>query len=808
MRPNKTTCPGRIYAVIFVAFLFAAACLPAEPLRFYVATDGNDTWKGTQDEPFATLERARDAIRQSGGNRQTNSASVILRAGRYRRNHTFLLDAQDSGHAEAPVTYKAAPNETVIIEGGSTVSPDIFKPVTDPKIRKRLLKETQYRVLQADLSGAGITDYGRFGPRGWGRPEIPAPMELFIDGTPQRIARWPNEGHIPLGTVIQSGGQSENGNNRSDSAVFHYNTDRAERWSSAEDLYIAGLFGVSWAHDTIKILHIDLDAKTMTTDGPHHYGFHQPGFLNLQTHYHVVNLLEEIELPGEYYIDRTNGILYVLPPYPLEHSRIQLSGLADPLIHIKNASNIHIEGLIFENSRGIGIHIEAGRSIQIAGCTLRAIGRQAINISGGHQHHIISCDIYHTGRGGITLSGGNRKTLDPAEHRVRNCDIHSYNRWIQYYNPAVTVSGVGTHLEHNHMHRAQHQAITFSGNDHVFQYNEIHHVLKDISDMGSIYIGRNPTFAGNLIQYNFFHHLSDYQTGGPGVQAIFFDDDTVYVATVFGNVFYRTGSTGVIKFHGGGGATIANNIVIAGPKLVQDGPGDKEGIQRAVRKMHTDQPHQHGFPAMIKEMNIAEPPYRTRYPYLYETYANDWNEGTPRWNNYEAGEDLSQFVDPDNLNFQLKDNSPVLKQAAENVTDRVYGVEGQTIPFKRIPFDKIGLYRDAYRSQTGPAAFSKLGPADGSVGLNPHRVQLWWEPSHNADTYRVVLATDPHMQNKLFEKTVETNNLVLDALEPDQTYYWHVEAHITRSRSNRGRRASAENTWRFQTAGPKQHDGH
>ena len=792
-------------AVVFVLIILSPS-LPAvyasvDPVVFYAATDGDDSHPGTQDKPFASLERAREAIRQSGAERREGGAVVILRGGRYRRSGTFVLSGQDSGRPGSPVVYKAAPNETVILDGGYLLSAEIFKPVADLQVSRRLPEAVRDRVLCADLRGQGITEYGQFGPRGWGRPQIPAPMELFLDGTPQRIARWPNEGHIPLGKIVQSGAQAEDSPSGSGPGVFGYNTDRAGRWVSAEAPFISGLFGVSWAHDTVGIAKIDTEAGTFTTDSPHSYGFRQPGFLGFQTHYHVVNLLEEIDLPGEYYIDRRNGILYVLPPYPLERSRIQVSLLAEPFIRIENASSIHIEGITFESARGTGLYVQGGQGIRITGCTLRAIGQEGIAINGGREHQVVSCDIYHTGRGGITITGGDRRTLTPADHLVRNCDIHSYNRWIQYYNPAITAAGVGTRLEHNHLHRALHQAITFSGNEHVFEFNEIHHVIKDISDMGSIYIGRNPTFAGNVIRYNFFHHLSDYQTGGPGVQAIFFDDDTLYVAKVFGNVFYRTGSTGVIKFHGGGGASIANNIAIACPKLVQDGPGDKEGIERALRKMRTDQPFQHGFPRMIAEMKIDEPPYRTRYPYLYDTFTDGWNEGTPRWNNYEAGEDVSPFVDPENLNFQLKDDSPILRQVAEHVSDRVYGLSDATMPFERIPFEKIGLYQDAFRSAPGPAAFSKLGPANEAVVHDTDKVCLWWTLSHTADVYRVQIAADAELKQVQVERTVETNYLTLDALEPGRTYYWQVEAQVTQSRSNRGRKSALGGVWHFKTGG-------
>ncbi len=782
---------------VLMVILAAAFAVPALAAEFHVGVDGDDGNAGTRNAPFQTFERARDAVREHrAAEGLGDGVTVILHGGRHHRTGAFNLGEDDSGEPGAPVVYKAASGETVYVDGGHVIEPDAFAPVTDEAVLDRLLEAVRDDVVQADLKALGIDEYGQFGPRGWGRPDIPGPMELFLDGAPQRVARWPNEGHIPLGEVLQMGGEPRAGDDSGESGVFKYNTDRAERWTEAEDLFISGLFGVSWAHDTIGITEIDTEAGTFTTDGPHHYGFRQPGMGNIQTHYYAVNLLEEIEQPGEYYIDRDNGMLYFLPPYPLEHSFIQLSAADTPLVLLENVSHVHFEGLIFENARAQGLRIVGGEGVRVAGCTMRALGRLGVGVVGGHRHSIISCNIHHTGRGGIRLTGGDRASLEPAEHLARNCDIHSYNRWIQHYNPAVSVNGVGSRAEHNHMHRALHQAIVFGGNDHEFVYNEIHHVVQDISDMGSIYVGRNPTFAGNVIRHNFFHHLFDFQEGGHGVQAIFFDDDTIYVAKVFGNVFYRTGSTGVIKFHGGGGASIANNIVIDGPQFVEDVPGGVQGIERAVSKMKTDEPHGHGFPAMVEDMNIGEDPYRSRYPYLYETYAEGYNEGTPQWNNFVVDEDLSAFVDPEELDFRLREDAPALEMVAEDVHDRVYGVDGEDIPFEPIPFDEIGLKIDEHRTSLGPAPFHKLGPGN-ATETSAERIQLWWAPSHNADVYHVRVATDADMEDVVIERETRDNWVFIDDLAVDRAYYWQVEAEVNRSRSNRGRAAAEEGPWRL-----------
>lgn len=752
--------------------------------------------------PFLTIEQARNAIRQyfqSNGN--SSGATVVIHEGRYFRRNAFELSAVDSGTTDAPVIYRAAPDAKVIFDGGYILSPGDFDIVSDEEIRQRLLPEVRDKVLRVDLFSLGITDFGAFGPRGWLRSSLSAPMELSLDGIPQQVARWPNDGTIPLGEVLDSGSIPSQGDDDNRPGVFRYNTERAERWVEAEDLFISGIFGVAWASDTIRVAALDTEAETITTEDAHHYGFAQPGRpANVQTNYYAVNLLEEIEVPGEYYIDRNNGVLYYLPPHPLDHSMIQLSAMTDHFIRMNNASHIHVKGIIFENSRGPGLRIENGEGNRVIGCTLRSLGSLGVSFVNGRNHGVDSCNIHHVGRGGVSMQAGHRPSLTPGEHFVINSDIHHFNRWVTQYNPGIRASGVGHYVANNHIHQSLHQAITFSGNDHYFEFNEIHRVLRDISDMGSIYVGRNPTFAGNVIQHNFFHHISLAHEGGPGVQAIFFDDDTIYVAKVFGNVFYRTGSTGVIKFHGGGGASIANNISINNPQLVQDSPGDIQGINRAISKMLTDEPFQHGFPAMVEAMNIAEDPFRIRYPYLYDTWANGYNNGTPRWNNHVTTSNSGWFNDPAALNFGLVEGAPPLGTIAEGVYDRVFGADNIDILFEPIPFDQIGLYQNDYRVEKGPFAFDKFGPVDGTFKRGYDSLQLWWQPSLNADSYIVRIAKDVNLSEIVREFETSTNHAVVTNLESGERYFWQVEAVIDQSFSNAGRRIANNQPWSFTLA--------
>ena len=93
---------------------------------FYVATNGNDAWSGKLSEPdpgrtdgpFATLERARDVIRQlrTSGNLKT-SVKIIIRGGEYNRTEPFVIRPEDSGTKEYPVIYSVYPGEKPVVKG-------------------------------------------------------------------------------------------------------------------------------------------------------------------------------------------------------------------------------------------------------------------------------------------------------------------------------------------------------------------------------------------------------------------------------------------------------------------------------------------------------------------------------------------------------------------------------------------------------------------------------------------------------------------------------------------------------------------
>ena len=366
---------------------------------------------------------------------------------------------------------------------------------------------------------------------------MPAPVELFVDDQPLLLAQWPKREQKgePIGRILDQGTNNLARGEQPYGGTFKYATDRPARWSQAEEVWVTGFFFNGYADDTLKVKAFDLVNKTVTTEQRHGYGFNSGKPWNRWT---ALNLLEELELPGEYAIDPKAGKIYFLMPAGKELAtcRMEVSLLQEPLVAIKGATNVLFESINFECSRGIGVYIERGSSNRITNATLRNIGEVAVcvgrvtnlerksivpvdgpwclpcdplfNRDAGIGHGIVNCKIYNTGAGGIVLGGGDRRTLTAGGNFIENCELHHFNRWDRTYRGAVNMDGVGNIIRQCLIHDCPGCAIFLRGNEHLIEYNEIHHAIMEGDDMGAFYMGRDPTERGTIIRYNYWHDLA------------------------------------------------------------------------------------------------------------------------------------------------------------------------------------------------------------------------------------------------------------------------------------------------------------
>jgi hypothetical protein len=675
--------------ILWATVICPPATASTDGIELFVATGGPpavvpDANPGTKQKPLQSLEAARDAIRKL---RTTGSAlgpvTVWIRGGKYHRTQTFKLEKQDSGTADAPVVYRAFGNEKVHLVGGREIEPSWCAAATDPAVLDKLDEAVRTKVLKVDLRAHQIGDYGEM--------SIAGPMlELFCDGRRMPLARWPNQGWARIGQVVEVGkdGVARLVDAHERAKAFQYEGDRPKRWVGAEDAYLHGFWWYGWMDQHVKIERIDTQKREITlVENP-------GGGIRKDQWFCALNLLQEIDEPGEWYLDRAKGILYFLPPEGYPERAILCSLLAEPLLALADTSHVTVQGLTLEATRGVGAVVGGGTDNRLAGCVIRGIGSHAVILDGGTCNGVLGCDIHDVGSTGVHVTGGNRSTLTPAENCVCNSHIYRFAQRKKVYQPAVRLYGVGHRVAHNLIHDAPHQAIAYDGNDHVMELNEIHDVVLDSSDAGVFYTGRDWTFRGNVVRHNFIHHIP--HRPGFGSKVVYLDD-CASSTEVFGNVFYQTSES---VFIGGGRDNVAANNVFV--ECQQPVHLDTRGL--TWDHFRPDGP----MYEPLKQFRHTEPPWSTRYPALARilaehpqaplgnvvvrnvSYRSSWHDPDAKYvrleDNFITEEDPG-FVDAAGMNFQLKDDAVVYK--------RIPG-------FQRIPFEKIGLYQDEYRA-TWPA---------------------------------------------------------------------------------------------------------
>lgn len=610
----------RLHLVIALMSVVLTACPSAAAdttADFHVSPIGADTWSGTLSEPneqrtdgpFATLERARDAVRQLR-ERRSKDVTVLVRGGTYRLTRTVVFGPDDSGPGDSMVTYAAWPGETPVFTSGQEITS--WKPLTEapPGLPEKAFGHVQV----ADVSG-------RF-------------HALFdADGL---LPRARSTGFIP-----RDGGSRDE---------LHFPAGRLKNWPNIEDIEIVVRPHHAWIVNILPLKSVDEPQQIARTSIAATYAMNGLHFLRDTESCWVENALEELDEPGEWVLNTKQGRLYL---WPRNDSRVLAPGLTE-LIRIEGAidklgptdtpvRNIRFQGLTFMHGDRYSIarddaglqhdwdmHDKANALVRLRGtencsieqCRFAHSGSGAIRVDLHGQRNTISGNhIEHMGGAGILLCGYGPGTKDVnRKNLVANNHIHHVGR-IYSHSPGIMVWQSGENrIANNLVHHTPYTAMIISGcmtdfftkrgrelgrtirrheiarlprqpqledvhpylhtHDNVVEYNEIHHAMEMLGDGNGIYI--RGAGAGNVIRRNYIHHL----VAPMKMQAAIRTDGGQRDTLIAENVIYKCTSQGIIlKLNN----RCENNIVadiIAPPRgyylSVREGPMTGGTIKRNI----------------------------------------------------------------------------------------------------------------------------------------------------------------------------------------------------------------------------------
>ena len=591
-----------------LAYRFFLLCIilalpPAATAKdIYVSKSGNDSWPGTKEKPLATVEKAVAVTRGAG------PSTVWIGPGEFFLKAGLMLDAKHGGTTNQPLVIRATEPGKTRLSGSRVVGN--FRAISPQEAKPLISEEAKQRVLVADLKSQGFTPLEKLSPqhRAHGCEEV-----IFGD-LPMQSARWPNDGFAVFTEVIDAGASKITHWVQRDvyrPGSFRFPGDRAKHWDLARGVWLHGFWCYDWCDEALRAGSYDPKTGELRLAVKHHYGIGNPWEKNSKRRFHALHVFEELDSPGEYYLDRDNQKLYFWPPGDMARQPVRLTLCSKPLLRVEGAAHLVVRDLTIENARGIGVLMKNCRHCRIENCLVRNMGQGGMNLDGASVS-AAGCEVTRTASYGISIHGGDRKTLTPGKCSVLDCHIHHVGRLDWNQGRGVILNGCGNRMANNLIHHTPTGAVAYGGNEHILELNEIHDVCILYSDVGVFYTGRDWSSRGNVVRWNYIHDVSNKD--GHGAQAIYFDDcdsgDTALGNIVFGGV-----GRGVL-LGGGRDNTVRGNIFI-------DLPIGIHVDARGSRGITLDRPGSWNLLAKCKQVDYLSPLWSSRYPQLAKIMDNN-----------------------------------------------------------------------------------------------------------------------------------------------------------------------------------------
>lgn len=651
----------------------------------YVSPGGDDANPGTEQAPVATLKKAIEAMRDAG------PGTIWLGPGEYFMPEGVALNARVGGTAQQPLVIRSTQPHQAKLSGARRVKD--FRPITAEEAKPLISEEAKKNVLVAELEPQGFAPLR----------EMPLQHrahkaeEVLFGDRPMQSARWPNDGFAVFDEVVDSGASKVTHWVQREvyrPGSFRFPGDRAKHWDFDRGVWLHGFWCYGWADEALRAATFNAETGELRLAAKHAYGIGSPWRKDSKHQFYALHVFEELDQPGEYYLDRKKQKLFFWPPGDVNQTSVRLTLCTNPILRAYDVEHLVIRDLVVEGGCDTGIALTKCRHCRVVNCLVRNMGYSGINLS-GTDLAAERCEVTQTASYAISVYGGDRKTLTPGECSVVGCHLHHVGRLDWMGGRGIRLSGCGNRLANNLIHHGPTGAVSYGGNEHVLELNEAHHVCLHYSDVGVFYTGRDWASRGNVVRWNYIHHITNNE--GHGSSGIYLDDCDSG-DTVVGNIVFRGVGRGVL-LGGGRDNRLLGNIFIDLPVGIHVDARGPHGIT-------LDKPGSWNLLAKCEQLDYLSPLWRERYPRL--ACVMDEDPLQPRGNvmhsnillNCEKPFALARGVEAewldrkDNVEWKLEDYPNLVTEA--NGHEQLNFAElpklWEKVPgFEPIPLERIGL---------------------------------------------------------------------------------------------------------------------
>lgn len=662
------------------ALLTCFIALSASAAQIHVAPTGNDSASGSASQPLVSLDGARQKVRSLRAQSPQEPVTVSFAQGEYFVPEPVLFTPEDSGSAEAPITYQAGPGARVVLHGS--------RRITGWQQRGNLW------VTRVSAAAEGW----RF-------------RQLYINGEPRPRARIPNQGFLKVAGCPE--GTPKTVNYHKDCQSFQFASgDIRPDWANLQHVEV--IVYHFWTDSHLPIRSVDTKSNIVTF--AHKAGkVFTDDFTEDGARYIVENVREGLDQPGEWYLDYTTGELSYFPK-PGENiaSAVAVAPVTPALIRVQGepAERRFVEHLNFERlgfsfthfvlppgnsndqqgsaSIPAAVTLKGARQLRFEQCSFSRLGTWAVEMLPGCSENVFRGNtVQDVAAGGFRINGGTERNHPLERTRNNRIEDNVLTRYGQDFPSAVGILLMhtsGNTVAHNEISHGGYTGISIGwiwgyqrsvSRDNLIQANHIHHIGGILSDMGGIYtLGPSP---GTVLRGNLIHDVDANHYGGWGI----YHDEGSTGILVEDNVVYNTKFAG-FNIHFAKEIVVRNNIFAL---------AEIEQLSRGKVEPHKSVFFENNIlywrAGDLFKGNWKDTPYTFHFHpkdkagtrSVTNTFDIDWNV---YWNPGKKTEEVKfdgksfqewqsrgkdensiyadpMFVDPDKGDFRLRPNSPALK---------------------------------------------------------------------------------------------------------------------------------------------------
>ncbi|MBE6542243.1 MAG: right-handed parallel beta-helix repeat-containing protein [Ruminococcaceae bacterium] len=563
---------------------------------------------------YADIASAKSAVRELIKDvKKPSKLTVTVPEGTYS-NKDFVFTEEDCSDI-VKVIWKA--------DGDVTITAGLSVPKAEWKEPDSEMADRFDADVLPNIKMISLTDYG-LTKDDWGEEVAIGTYKMdrlyddasrgsdigFFIGEHRMIkARYPNEGFNFFNVVDPGDTKTQRNPYGGEYRIDQETADRIKTWKDQTGAWIFAYYVFDWADGSSPVKFntdtLSLFPKYIACGA----GEVSEGF-GFKPKYYLYNIPEELDVVGEWYLDRESGNLYFWPYDDADSADFYFKN--ELIISLTNTKNMVFRGFTLTGTAGNVIDTTCD-NMTFDRLHVKKIGGRAMTLR-GWKNTVSNSEFEHLGRGGIDLTGGVEATLTHGENRITNNYIHHFSEVYSTYQGGIVINGCGNIADHNEVCYTPHSAVSLGGSEHLFEYNYIHHAVSNSSDAGAIYQGGNWSSRGTVMRYNIISDIGGYPGYYPN--GIYFDDG-MSGQTAYGNII--TKCQGFAFLIGGGRENIVkHNIIVHSNRGINYDDRYRDGFvgdgwAQGIKKRGS------GMWNTLNYVPYLEEPWKSKYPLLAKT---------------------------------------------------------------------------------------------------------------------------------------------------------------------------------------------